>query len=102
PKVAHDADIKFASLDVFLRDRSAVILVMDETDPFPKLFVSFYKRCLRDPIRGFFFNRLDQYREFEIFWSRDSLTTSDHGEIRNPNAVVMKNLLRCSLMFAQG
>ena len=82
PQVAHQADVEFAALDVFLGDHVAVVFLVNESDALPELLVGLDEGGLRDAVGRLFFHRLDQDRELELPWPRDALAARDDHEVR--------------------
>src|SRR6266513_3504610 len=101
PQVTHQTDIKFAALDVFLRDHVGVVLLMNKRGAFPELLVCLNKRGLGNTVGGFFFYRLHQNRKLELFGTDNALTARNYHEIGNANAMIMQNFFRDAFVFAE-
>src|SRR5438105_7746439 len=101
PQVTHQTDIKFAALDVFLRDHVGVVLLMNKRGAFPELLVCLNKGGLRNAVGGFFFYRLHQNRKLELFGTDNALTARDDDEIGNPNTMIMQDFFRDAFVFAK-
>src|SRR5439155_4623022 len=101
PQIAHQADVEFATLNVFLRDHVGVVFLMNKRRAFPELLGRLNKGGLRNAVGGFFFYRLHQDRELELLGTGNALTARDDDEVRNVDAVIMQNFFRDAFVFAK-
>src|SRR6267143_3172668 len=101
PQVTHQTHVKFATLNVFLRDHVGVVLLMNKRGAFPELLVCLNKGGLGNTVGGFFFYRLHQNRKLKLFGADNALTARDDDEIGNANAMIMQNFFRDAFVFAK-
>src|SRR5438270_1795020 len=101
PQVTHQTHIKFAALNVFLRDDVGVVALMNKCGAFAELLVRLNKGGLRNTVGGFFFYRLHQDRELELLGAGNALTARNDDEVRNVDAVIMQNFFRDAFVFAK-
>src|SRR5438046_8073654 len=66
PHVAHQAHVKFAALDVFLRNRVAVVFLVNKSHPLTELLIRLDERCLRNAVGRFFLYGLYQNWKLEL------------------------------------
>ncbi len=101
PQVTYQTHIKFAALDVFLRDHVGVVLLMNKRRAFPELLICLNKGGLRNAVGGFFFYRLHQDRKLKLLGAGDALTARNDDEVRNVDAMIMQNFFRDAFVFAK-
>src|SRR6266496_734904 len=101
PGVAHQAHIKLAPVDVFLRDRIGVVFLVNERDPFAKLLLGLDERRSRNSVGRLFFHRLYQNWKPELPRSSDPLTARDDDEVRRRDSVMPEDFFRDAFVLAK-